>query len=139
MRPGVLDLPATSKPGAHTVERVFACIVATWRRCSLELARCSKKLSSTAQLVMQQHRWGDQALLIEAVEHDGMSLSNIMIVTVEDFGLAVAFNVENEDEQLQQALLLLFARRRTTVPAASMDVRGLVGSVFSAPSRCDAA
>ena len=47
------------------------------------LARCSKKLSISAQLVMQQHRYGDQALLIEAVEHDGTSLSNVSIVTGE--------------------------------------------------------
>lgn len=89
------------------------------------LARCSKKLSISAQLVMQQHRYGDQTLLIEAVEHDGTSLSNVSIVTVQDFGLAAAFNVENEDKQLQQALLLLFARRRTTVPAKSTGICGL--------------
>ena len=61
------------------------------------LAQCSKMLSNSAQHGMQQHRCGDPALLINAVEHDGKSLSDASISTVEDLVLTAVFNVKNEE------------------------------------------
>ena len=62
---------------------------------------------------MQQHRYGDQALLVDAVEHDGTSLSDALIVTVEDLGLAAVFNVKNEDDKQEHAPLPLSPTQRS--------------------------